>query len=285
MDGADRPREGRARACRAPRSPATTTTAPTTASSRSSSARRPRPTAARSRSSRPTPRRTPRRSPPAGTDKRGQGGASATIVNTLHEIEGGGTRVDAVTDFTITGPAGVVRPRRDDQGHLQPAAARLRDCLQQRLAARAGGRADADEAAASAGAGAAAEGRAPAEVSGKPPAEVRRAAPADAGQRRRRRRAAARSRRAAAGRSRAFSLLLVASLLGADQALFRPRDDRDLHRRRDRLDRPRARRRRARRRRPRAALRRRPLRPAGQAIGGAPRVRHASPRRSTASTC
>jgi uncharacterized protein len=37
-----------------------------------------------------------------GTDKRGQGGANATIVNTLSEREGG-THVDAVTDFTITG--------------------------------------------------------------------------------------------------------------------------------------------------------------------------------------
>jgi uncharacterized protein len=37
-----------------------------------------------------------------GTDKRGQGGANATIVNTLSEHEGG-TRVEAVTDFTITG--------------------------------------------------------------------------------------------------------------------------------------------------------------------------------------
>jgi uncharacterized protein len=37
-----------------------------------------------------------------GTDKRGQGGASATIVNRLTEHEGG-TRVDAETDFTITG--------------------------------------------------------------------------------------------------------------------------------------------------------------------------------------
>jgi carbon monoxide dehydrogenase subunit G len=37
-----------------------------------------------------------------GSDKRGQGGANATIVNTLHAIEGG-TRVDAVTDFSITG--------------------------------------------------------------------------------------------------------------------------------------------------------------------------------------
>src|SRR3954464_14947748 len=37
-----------------------------------------------------------------GSDKRGQGGASATIVNRLSE-EGGGTRVTAETDFTITG--------------------------------------------------------------------------------------------------------------------------------------------------------------------------------------
>src|SRR3954465_5581280 len=37
-----------------------------------------------------------------GTDKRGQGGANATIVNTLTETPEG-TRVDAVTDFTITG--------------------------------------------------------------------------------------------------------------------------------------------------------------------------------------
>jgi carbon monoxide dehydrogenase subunit G len=37
-----------------------------------------------------------------GTDKRGQGGASATIVNRLSEHEGG-TRVEATTDFTITG--------------------------------------------------------------------------------------------------------------------------------------------------------------------------------------
>jgi carbon monoxide dehydrogenase subunit G len=37
-----------------------------------------------------------------GTDKRGQGGANATIVNTLHELDRA-TRVDAVTDFSITG--------------------------------------------------------------------------------------------------------------------------------------------------------------------------------------
>jgi carbon monoxide dehydrogenase subunit G len=38
-----------------------------------------------------------------GTDKRGQGGANATIVNTLSDDGSGGTRVEAVTDFTITG--------------------------------------------------------------------------------------------------------------------------------------------------------------------------------------
>ena len=37
-----------------------------------------------------------------GTDKRGQGGANATIVNTLSEHDGG-TKVEALTDFTITG--------------------------------------------------------------------------------------------------------------------------------------------------------------------------------------
>ncbi len=37
-----------------------------------------------------------------GSDKRGQGGANATIVNTLSEHDGG-TRIEAATDFTITG--------------------------------------------------------------------------------------------------------------------------------------------------------------------------------------
>jgi carbon monoxide dehydrogenase subunit G len=37
-----------------------------------------------------------------GTDKRGQGGANATIVSTLRE-DGGETTVDVITDFTITG--------------------------------------------------------------------------------------------------------------------------------------------------------------------------------------
>src|SRR4029078_1716911 len=37
-----------------------------------------------------------------GTDKRGQGGASATIVSTMREA-GGATQVDVLTDFHITG--------------------------------------------------------------------------------------------------------------------------------------------------------------------------------------
>ena len=37
-----------------------------------------------------------------GTDRRGQGGARATITSRLHD-EGGGTRVEVVTDYQITG--------------------------------------------------------------------------------------------------------------------------------------------------------------------------------------
>jgi carbon monoxide dehydrogenase subunit G len=105
-----------------------------------------------------------------GTDKRGQGGASATIVNTLHEVDGG-TRVDAATDFTITGRLASF----GRGGMMQDISNRLmRDfanCLQQRLAAEPSGGLTADEAAASAGA-ADAVGKTPAEVSGKSPAEL-----------------------------------------------------------------------------------------------------------------
>src|SRR5829696_2451088 len=68
-----------------------------------------------------------------GTDKRGQGGANATIVNTLTE-EGGGTRVEAVTDFTITGRLA----RFGRGGMIEDISNRLmRDfatCLQSRIA-------------------------------------------------------------------------------------------------------------------------------------------------------
>jgi uncharacterized protein len=68
-----------------------------------------------------------------GTDKRGQGGASATIVNTLTEHDGA-TTVHAATDFTITGRlAGSGRA-----GMMEDISNRLlRDfstCLQSRLA-------------------------------------------------------------------------------------------------------------------------------------------------------
>ena len=104
-----------------------------------------------------------------GSDKRGQGGASATIVNALHATDAGGTRVDAATDFTITGRlasfgrGGMIR---DISNRL------LRDfaaCLQQRLAAEPAGALTGDEAAASAGAAAAADPDAPAEAAPSTP--------------------------------------------------------------------------------------------------------------------
>jgi carbon monoxide dehydrogenase subunit G len=113
-----------------------------------------------------------------GTDKRGQGGASATIVNTLHATEAGGTRVDAVTDFTITGRLASF----GRSGMIKDISNRLlRDfaaCLQQRLAAEPAGGLTADEAAASAGAAATAEGKSPAEVSGEAPQPQATPAPA-----------------------------------------------------------------------------------------------------------
>jgi uncharacterized protein len=88
-----------------------------------------------------------------GSDKRGQGGASATIVNTLHATDDGGTRVEAVTDFTITGRlasfgrGGMIK---DISNRLLGEFAK---CLQQRLAAEPEGAAmTAEDAAASAGA-------------------------------------------------------------------------------------------------------------------------------------
>jgi carbon monoxide dehydrogenase subunit G len=67
-----------------------------------------------------------------GTDKRGQGGASATIVNRLSDHDGG-TRVEAVTDFTITGRLA----QFGRGGMMQDVSNRLlRDfatCLQSRL--------------------------------------------------------------------------------------------------------------------------------------------------------
>ena len=69
-----------------------------------------------------------------GTDKRGQGGANATIVNTLSSDGSGVTRVEAVTDFTITGRLA----RFGRGGMIEDVSNRLmRDfaaCLQSRIA-------------------------------------------------------------------------------------------------------------------------------------------------------
>ena len=128
-----------------------------------------------------------------GTDKRGQGGANATIVNTLSEHDGG-TRVEAVTDFTITGRLA----RFGRGGMMEDISNRLmRDfatCLSSRLAdapvapsgeevasgeaapeavgaADPGGQMDAEAAAASAGAGSSARPAPP------PPAQPQAAKP------------------------------------------------------------------------------------------------------------
>jgi uncharacterized protein len=70
-----------------------------------------------------------------GTDKRGQGGATATIVNTVVELDAARTRVDAKTDFTITGRLA----RFGRGGMIEDISNRLlRDfstCLQAKLAA------------------------------------------------------------------------------------------------------------------------------------------------------
>jgi carbon monoxide dehydrogenase subunit G len=88
-----------------------------------------------------------------GTDKRGQGGANASIVSTLRE-EGEETRVDVVTDFTITGRLA----RFGRGGMIEDISKRLmRDfaqCLQSTLAAEQV--APSDEVAPAAGAAAAA---------------------------------------------------------------------------------------------------------------------------------
>jgi uncharacterized protein len=70
-----------------------------------------------------------------GTDKRGQGGATATIVNTVTEAGPATTRVQAETDFAITGRLA----RFGRGGMIEDISNRLlqefSSCLQQRLAA------------------------------------------------------------------------------------------------------------------------------------------------------
>ncbi len=95
-----------------------------------------------------------------GSDKRGQGGAKATIVNSLSE-EAGVTRVDVVTDFTITGKLA----RFGRGGMVQDVSNRLMrefaSCLASRLAAEQEARTEAAAAAAQAGPAAASDWASP----------------------------------------------------------------------------------------------------------------------------
>ena len=174
-----------------------------------------------------------------GQDKRGQGGATATIVNSLHEAEGGPRASMRVTDFTITGRLASF----GRGGMIKDISNRLmRDfatCLQQRLAAEPAGEMTAEEAAASAGA-ADAVGKSPAEVSGTPRAEVSGKTPAELGEplrRNRRRDRAAGEGLLAAALGRSGSGSGACSVAGADPALGllgigdRPRDPLDQLRR------------------------------------------------------
>ena len=68
-----------------------------------------------------------------GTDKRGQGGAKAQITSVVTEGEGGATKVDVSTDFTITGRLA----RFGRGGMIQDVSNRLlrefAECLQRNL--------------------------------------------------------------------------------------------------------------------------------------------------------
>jgi uncharacterized protein len=103
-----------------------------------------------------------------GSDKRGQGGAKATIVNTLSEA-GGVTRVDVVTDFTITGKLA----RFGRGGMVQDVSNRLMrefsSCLASRLAAEQEARAAAAAAVAQAGPAAATDWASPGGAGIEPP--------------------------------------------------------------------------------------------------------------------
>jgi carbon monoxide dehydrogenase subunit G len=78
----------------------------------------------------------------SGTDKRGQGGAKATIVSTLAATDGGATRVDVVTDYAITGRLATF----GRGGMIQDVSNRLlrefAQCLQTTLAADTPGEAE-----------------------------------------------------------------------------------------------------------------------------------------------
>jgi uncharacterized protein len=69
-----------------------------------------------------------------GSNRRGQGGAKATIVSKVSQADGGGTKVDIDTDYSITGPLA----RLGRGGMIEDVGNRLlrefATCLEQRLA-------------------------------------------------------------------------------------------------------------------------------------------------------
>jgi carbon monoxide dehydrogenase subunit G len=87
-----------------------------------------------------------------GTDRRGQGGARATIASSLHPADGGTTRVEVVTDYQITGRLA----RFGRGGMIEDVAERLlkefAQRLQESLATEKGEPASASAAGAPAGA-------------------------------------------------------------------------------------------------------------------------------------
>ncbi len=103
-----------------------------------------------------------------GTDKRGQGGASATITSTMRQ-EGAATRVDVNTDFSITGRLA----RFGRGGMIEDISKRMLrdfgDCLQQTLAHETPEAAAAPEAPVAPEAAAAAAAAAPAGAAGAAP--------------------------------------------------------------------------------------------------------------------
>ncbi len=104
-----------------------------------------------------------------GSNRRGQGGAKATIISKVSEGDGGKTKVDIDTDYSITGPLA----RLGRGGMIEDVGNRLlrefAGCLEQRL-----GHQEAVEAAAQAPAAAAAPDGAPA---GSTPPPTTQAAP------------------------------------------------------------------------------------------------------------
>lgn len=105
-----------------------------------------------------------------GRDRRGQGGAKATIVSRMSEAEGGGTRVEVETDFSITGRLA----RFGRGGMMQDISNRLlrefSACLQAELEGEHGAEPELEPAASSAAAGAGAP-------TPRPPGPARRPAP------------------------------------------------------------------------------------------------------------